>query len=327
MKDQSFFVQCRSVSIYWIKSPSVPLPKRRPVGFLRHSFSGTVCFLIIPVFVLIAACPRVSLAQTEAELDSLRSAADSLVRTVDSLRLVVDSLRAPVPPPPAAAPPAVRNPWRMGSGLGYTLNRGNSHQTTLISSLDLSRRGEKTRFLNEASMASATVKDGPKTKKASLKSKFELEHSERFFYFTTLDLDHNREAGLDLRLAPGLGAGMVLLNGGKVNLNLNLGVNPITEYRREHPRTTRGHYLGIQELSVRFNSRTRMEQSLTYKPRFDRTEAYLMNFNLSLNNQLTSSFSLKVNLEGKYNSRPPVRILPYDRQDWMFYTAVNYSIW
>lgn len=288
-----------------------------------------ILFYIMAFLTPLSARPDPATASPDslrAALDSLSLRADSLARAVDSLTARLAAPAPAAPPPPAAAAPE-KNPWEMGLGLGYTLNRGNSRQTTFVSGLNLSRTGERTRFNNEATSTSASIDSGRKTRKAALKSKFELEQNERFFYFTSLDLDHNREAGLDLRVAPGLGAGFVLLNGGKVNLNLNLGANPITEYISGQKRSTRGHYLGIQELKVRFNSRTRLEQSLTYKPRFDKAEAYLLNFNLSLNNELTSSFSLKVNLEGKYNSRPPLHDPVYKRSDWMFYTAVNYSIW
>ncbi len=269
-----------------------------------------------------------------AALDSLRAAADSLSHAADSLSHALDSLSArPAPalsPPKPAAPPTPtppKKPWEMGLGLGYTLNRGNSSQTTLVSSLNLARAGERTHFKTEATSTNASIEGGKKTQKAALRSKLELKHNARFFYFTTLDLDHNREAGLDLRVAPGLGAGIAVLTAKKVTLNLNLGANPITEYFRGQSSTTRGHYLAIQELKVRFNSRSRLEQSLTYQPRVDKIESYLINFNLSLSNELTQSFSLKVNLEGKYNSRPPVHVPAYKRQDLMIYTALSYSIW
>jgi len=288
-------------------------------------------FLSLGLSSPLAASPEGTNLSTAA-LDSLRTAADSLSLAADSLARALDSLAArpaPAPPKPAAppAPAPKKKPWEMGLGLGYTLNRGNSSQTTLVSSLNLARAGERTHFKTEATSTNASIEGGKKTQKAALRSKLELKHNARFFYFTTLDLDHNREAGLDLRVAPGLGAGIAVLTAKKVTLNLNLGANPITEYFRGQSSTTRGHYLAIQELKVRFNSRSRLEQSLTYQPRVDKIESYLINFNLSLSNELTQSFSLKVNLEGKYNSRPPVHVPAYKRQDFMIYTALSYSIW
>ncbi|MCE5271815.1 DUF481 domain-containing protein [bacterium] len=292
------------------------------------------------VFLLLSLClslaspltASVEEVSSTTALDSLRSAADSLSHAADSLARALDSLAvkpAPAPPKPAAAPtPATKKkPWEMGLGLGYTLNRGNSRQTSLVTSLNLARAGERTHFNTEATSTNASSEGGKKTQKAALRSKLELKHSERFFYFSTLDLDHNREAGLDLRVAPGLGAGIAVLTARKVKLNLNLGANPITEYFRGRTSTTRGHYLAIQELKLRFNSRSRLEQSLTFQPRVDKIESYLLNFNLSLSNELTHAFSLKVNLEGKYNSRPPVHVPAYRRQDWMLYTAFSYSLW
>ena len=55
-------------------------------------------------------------------------------------------------------------------------------------------------------------------------------------------------------------------------------------------------------MKVRFSDRTRLDQGITYKPRFDRMQEYLANFSVSLINQLTSNFILKLNLESKYDS-------------------------
>jgi len=286
-----------------------------------------------------AVSAREALSQVAApknpELDSLHYLTDSLARAADSLAALVDSLispadRAAEPAPPEPVPQEKvekDNRWSGTFGMGLTLNRGNSDQRSLVSNLRVNRPGDKTRFSSSATVTDSREHLGTSTNKESLKSKYELDQTKRFFYFATLDMYYNRQEGLNMRLAPGMGVGFAILAKTKCRLNLNLGANPITEYRRNEPRRTHGHFLGSQDFRIDLNSHTRLEQNMTYKPRFDRLNDYLLTFEVSLTNQLTSAFDLKLNLEGIFNSRPPKHDPPYKRQDWMFYTAIGYNIW
>lgn len=272
-----------------------------------------------------------------ATFDSLLLRADSLARAADSLKVLVDSLiHLPAKPaavkpagtrPEAPAKEAPANPWEDSFGLGLTVNRGNSRQQSFVSTLDLDRKGRKARFNSNSAVTSTSSSEGGRSQKGSFKTKYELDQSRRFFYFASLDLDYNRQAGIDLRLAPGLGVGISAITRKKCRLHFNLGANPVTEYLRYQPKRTRGHYLGGEDLRWTFNSRTRLEQSLVWKPSYDKTEDYLLNFSISLTNKLAGNFDLKLNLEGRYTSRPPLHDPPIRRQDWMFYTAVAYSLW
>ena len=274
-----------------------------------------------------------------SSLDSLISRADSLARAADSLARLVDSLsfiQSGKEKPEKAQPDksgggeeeqGYTGPWEGSFGMGLTLNRGNSRQQALVSDLEIGRRGERTRFNSRSSFANTSAGNGEKTDKGNFMSKFELKQSQSFFYFSSLDLDYDHQAGIDFRISPGVGVGIAAFSSSEFLLNLNLGANTVTEYPRDRPNLTRVHYLAGQDLQVRFSDRTRLDQSITYKPRFDRMQEYLVNFSVSLTNQLTSNFILKLNLESKYDSHPPEHDPPYKREDWMFYTTINYNIW
>ncbi len=277
-------------------------------------------------------------AGQKALLDSLSAAADSLARTADSLKALVDSLyptesaevkalSEETDAQKAADEEEGKSFWEAIFGLGLTMNRGNSRQSSLVSNLEVSRTGEKTRFIHQTTVTKTNSEDEEDVSKGSFNSKYELSQTKRFFYFTSLDLDYNRLAGIDFRVAPGLGVGISAVASSRCRLNFNFGANSVTQYLRDRPNSTNGHYLGSQDLRITLSSRTRLDQSLTYKPRFDKTEDYLLDLSVSLTSNLTSSFDLKVNLESSYNSRPPRRDPPIRRQDWMFYTAIAYSIW
>ncbi|MBN2288115.1 MAG: DUF481 domain-containing protein, partial [Candidatus Glassbacteria bacterium] len=142
------------------------------------------------------------------QLDSLRSLADSLARAADSLGTLLDSLISPPEPAPGPASgktPAIKNPWSGNFSMGLNLNRGNSDQRSLIASLRVSRKTDKTRFLSSATATNASGSQEKSTNKGNFKSKLEIEQNERIFYFVSFDMNYNRQAGLDLRLAPGAG--------------------------------------------------------------------------------------------------------------------------
>lgn len=273
-----------------------------------------------------------------AFLDSLSAAADSLARTADSLKALLDSLypeaaaglKAPSEETAAQKTEAEdkkKSPWGGSLGFGLTMNRGNSRQSSLVSNLDLSRTGEKTRFIHQTTITKTSSDEAEDASRGSFNSKYELNQSKRFFYFTALDLDYNRQAGIDFRMAPGLGVGISAITSDRCRLNFNFGVNIVTEYLRDRPNRTNGRYLGSQDLRITLGSRTRLDQSLTFKPRFDKTEEYLLDTSVSITSNLTSSFDLKLNFESNYSSRPPIEDPPIKRHDWMFYTAIAYNIW
>ena len=270
-----------------------------------------------------------------ALVDSLRAAADSLARRADSLATLADSLssaasapaEAPLEKTEAADKPE-KNPWQGSLGFGLTMNRGNSRQSSMVSNLDLSRNGEKTRFIHQTTITKTSSDDeDDATSKGSFDSKYELNQSKRFFYFTALDLDYNRQAGIDFRAAPGLGVGIAAVANERCRLSFDFGMNLVKEYLRERPDRTNGHYLGSQDLRLILNGRTRLDQSVTFKPRFDKTEEYLLDCSVTLTSNLAANFDLKLKFESSYNSRPPVDDPPIRRHDWMFYTAIAYSIW
>jgi len=269
----------------------------------------------------------------------LKEVVDSLARASDSLKTLVDSLLSPAEPVGKALSPwepgkdspeklgrEERALWEGSIGLGATLNRGNTSQSTLVATFELERRAGRTRFSSKSSVTATNSNKDNDADKGVFKNKFEIVWNRHIFYFGSLDLDYNRQAGIDLRVAPGFGLGIAVVSRPGCSLELGFGANPITEFRRNQPRRTKGHYLGSQELKIALGKRIMIDQSFSYKPRADRLEEYLINFRLSLINKLTSGFALKMNLEGRYNSRPPEHDPPYRRQDWMFYTSLNYSI-
>ncbi len=266
---------------------------------------------------------RGSATALSARADSLSARADSLAKFAGALKSSADSILLAaglkIPPRP--------DHWNGSFGLGYTLNRGNSEQTSLITTFDTGRKGKSTRFSSHSSVTSTSSEGGEKTNKGSTKNKFELEHSKRFFYFAALDADYNRQAGINLRLSPGAGVGIAALAHKKLRLDFNLGANPVTEMLRGQPNHTKGHYLASEALELQLNGRTRLTQNMNWKPRIDKTEDYLLNFGITLASQLTSSFDLKMTLEGQYDSRPPVRKVAVKRQDWMFFTSISYDLW
>ncbi len=298
--------------------------------FDRRLITAVVFAVVVSTVAATAAQSLPDSTAARGMADKLRAKADSLSLRADSLGKISGALKASsdsILLDAGLKLPAQPDHWNGSFGLGYTLNRGNSEQSSLITTFDSGRKGEITRFISHSSVTSTSSESGEKTNKGSTKNKFELEHNERFFYFAALDADYNRQAGIDLRLSPGAGVGVAALTGRKLRLDFNFGVNPVTELLRGQPNQTKGHYLASEALEMQLNGRTRLTQNVSWKPRFGKTEDYLLSFGITLASQLTHSFYLKMTLEGKYDSRPPVRTPAVTRQDWMFFTSVSYDIW
>ncbi len=277
-----------------------------------------------------------------ALLDSLSAASDSLAHTADSLKALVDSLlsrtgqegktagkeeKAAGQESAEKSKNEEKNIWDGSFGLGGTLNRGNSRQSSLISTVEIERTSKKTRLISKASVTTTSSSKGKDANKGIFKTKFEFKGKKLIFYFSSLDVDYDRQAGIDLRVAPGLGLGVAVISSKRCRLELGFGANPITEYLHNQPNRTKGHYLSNLELKINLSAKTTLNQSITYKPRAGRLQEYLLNSHLSLTHKLTSNFNIKLNLESVYNSRPPENDPPIRRQDWLFYTTVAYSIW
>lgn len=284
-------------------------------------FIALLVFSFFPGTVSAQSLADTSAARTAAT--ELNSRADSLSKSAAELGVRADSILLAS----GLKKPPVPDHWSGSFGLGYTLNRGNSEQTSLVATFNTARKGDKARFTSGSSVTNTSSKGGENTNKGSTKNKFELDQSERFFYFAALDADYNRQAGIDLRLSPGAGVGIAAVAKKKYRLDFNFGANPVTEFLRDQPTQTKGHYLASEALSLRLNGRTSLTQSVTWKPRFDATEDYLLNFVVSMTSQLTSSFDLKMTLDINYDSRPPVRTPAVKRQDWMFFTSIAYNLW
>ena len=263
-----------------------------------------------------------------ALLDSLSAASESLAHTADSLKALVDSLLSRTGQESAEnSNNGEENIWEGSFGLGGTLNRGNSRQSSLISTVEIERTSKKTRLISKASVTTTSSSKGKDANKGIFKTKFEFKGKKLIFYFSSLDVDYDRQAGIDLRVAPGLGLGVAVISSKRCRLELGFGANPITEYLHNQPNRTKGHYLSNLELKINLSARTTLDQSITYKPRAGKLQEYLLNSHLSLTHKLTSNFNIKLNLESVYNSRPPENDPPIRRQDWLFYTTVAYSIW
>ena len=267
-----------------------------------------------------------------ASLDSLNNLADSLSQRSDSLSSLLDSLLNKKKAEEEAKEKATQEAkkkkpdhWNGSAGLGFTVNSGNSEQHTIVTNLSLARNGDKTRLNSQSTITNTNGTES--TNKGSFKNKFEVRLSKRFFYFASADMNYNREAGVDFRLSPGLGAGYLAIDKKDVKLNLNFGANPITEWLKDRDRTTRGHYLFSEEFRAKINGYARMEQNLTFKPRFTEFENYLLSFNVTFTMSLFSNLEVQTNIENNYNSRPPSHDPPYKKSDWMYYTSLAYNFW
>lgn len=199
--------------------------------------------------------------------------------------------------------------WNPQAGVGLTVDKGNSDRNLLVFDFGSRRRAGIQDIRTTASFSNETGRERKTIRKADLSSKMNLYYHPDLFFFGALDVFHNNGAGVNYRIAPGVGAGAVLLRKEVLdtvvyNLTANVGANPIIENLAGRGAGTRGHYLFIQELEYNFDSRTHLNQRLDYKPSFRNTEHYLIDFTVALSHELNRRLSVTNRLKFKYDNMP-----------------------
>ncbi len=199
--------------------------------------------------------------------------------------------------------------WNPQVGLGLTVDKGNNDRNLLVLDFSSFNRAGIHEIRTLASFSNETGSGRRTIRKADFSSKLNLFYHPDLFFFGSLDAVHNSGAGIDYRIAPGIGAGVVIARREVqdtlvYSLTANLGVNPVIENLDGRPPVTRGHYLFIQELEYNFDSRTHLNQRLDYKPSFRNDDNYLLDMSLGLTHEVSRRFNVSNRLKLKYDSNP-----------------------
>ncbi len=219
--------------------------------------------------------------------------------------------------------------WNPELGIGLTLDKGNIDRNLFLMDFSSQKRGPIHEVRTNMSFSTETGRERESLRKADLNSKANLYYHPDLFFFGMLDVFHNNLAGIDYRIAPGLGAGVVLARKEVrdtliYNFTANIGANPVFENRAGEGSITKGHYLLITEAEYLLDSSpTRLTGRLDYRPGFTDNANYLVDLSAAVVHQVSRRFSFSNRLKLKYDSRP----LPTKRHaDLTFVFMIGYKL-
>lgn len=187
---------------------------------------------------------------------------------------------------------------------GFTLTQGNSETTSLNfgSTVEYLLPGHEWKV---SGLFLRSSDDGDETaNRASGSARYDYKPSDRFFVYARFGASYNRQAALNRRLAPGLGAGYDIVKTTAFSLSLGGGLNWIQDTFADASRTESVFFTLGQELELKVNSTTELKQSLSYSPRPDDPQDYLIRGEATLTATLWRWVGIRFAVLDDFDSTP-----------------------
>lgn len=257
-----------------------------------------------------------------------RSDRPSIVPTVTSL-VLVSGLLAGLPTGAAGQEADEEEPgWTGSADLGFTLTQGNSETTNLSLGANLVHETERRKWTFQGSYLRASTDGDETANKGEALGQFDYSPSDRFFFFGRTSVGFNRPAGIDRRLAPGLGLGYRVLDRERAELSVEGGARWIQD-RFVDGTTDEAVYASLEEsFSLVVNNTTNLAQSLAYTPKAEDFGEFLLEAEVKLTTSITEALGLRVSVRDDYDSAPfvdPATGEEREKNDLTFVTGVTYS--
>ncbi len=203
-----------------------------------------------------------------------------------------------------AEPLNENDPFGADLTFGFTLTQGNSETTSLNigSTLEYRLSGHE---WTASGLFLRSTDDGDETaNKANGTARYDYKPSDRFFLYGRFGASYNRQAGLDRRLAPGLGAGYDVVKTPSFKVSLGGGMNWIQDVFADASRTESVFFTLGQELALKVNSTTELKQSLSFSPRPNDPQDYLVRGEAVLTTTLWRWFGIRFAVLDDFDSTP-----------------------
>jgi putative salt-induced outer membrane protein len=225
----------------------------------------------------------------------------------------------PAPPPPPSV--VATNPppqWEKSAALGLTYTDGNSETLLFTASLLAQKEWQR----NEIGLgASATYgkSDGEKNNETVRGfAQYNRLLNERLFGYARVEGLHDAIADVDYRFTFSPGVGYYFIKTKLTTLSGEVGPGFIYE---KQGGDTSGYFTArlAEKFTRKIGDKSRIWQFVEFLPQVDDFDNYLMNFELGLETELTSTVSLRVTFQDTYDNEPaPGR----DKNDIKLITAV-----
>lgn len=241
---------------------------------------------------------------------------------LSSILLVMCVFAAPVHADDSAASAVDTNaptPWDVLGNAGFTMTSGNSD--TMLATASLVGRREWSESRIELGVGGAYGEDSNVANVQTLRGwgQYDKDFSERWYWLGRAELLHDSIAGIDYRLTLSPGIGHWFIKKENTKLSGEAGVS----YVREDRDGERDYFaLRLAErFEHNFNERVRLLQSIEILPQIDDFENYFVNFEITLESDLTEAMSLTLTFLDTYNNIPAAG---RERNDIKFIAGLKY---
>ncbi len=217
--------------------------------------------------------------------------------------------------------------WSVLGDFGFTSTSGNSDISTfsygLYADYYIDREQKRNRLSLTGSAIYSKDQGNETANRGDLALRYDYRPGDAFFIYAILFGSYNKPAGLDQKIAPGVGVGYRFINTDRVTLDGSVGPSYIRD--RFVDGSTRQAWYGTfgQAFKLTVNDKTDLVQSFAVVPSDQNT---LVHFDLGLVTELWKFLTLNVSFVDDFDSNPftdPVTGIQAEKNDITFVAGVG----
>lgn len=203
-----------------------------------------------------------------------------------------------------------RTQWQRWTGnvsVGASFTSSNN-QRDLSLDAEATYQNQRFRLRNTLTGAISDVDEGTRNSWGTVASNYQRYLQNRWFWYSQLQLDRNEGLDLDLRTTVSGGGGRYLVANSRSQFYMSLGLSALREvYSTEESGDWSSEIAvtGDYELFVFQGRETSINASLSILPSLSVSNRYRLEYAVSFNRKLIRDFTISLNLNGSYDSKPP----------------------
>lgn len=217
--------------------------------------------------------------------------------------------------------------WRGSADLGFTLTEGNSETTSLSAAANIVWRAEGSRWTLDGSLVRTTTDGEEVANRGDASVQYDWFASGRSYLFARGAASYNEPAGIDLRLAPAVGAGWQALGREGMELSLEGGASWIRDELSDGTSTEDVFLVASESFHLQVAEDTDIAQAVSFRPSTDDFGDFLLDGRVKLTTMITEALGLQVSLRDQYDSEPfvdPETGVQREKNDLTFVTGVTF---
>jgi putative salt-induced outer membrane protein YdiY len=208
----------------------------------------------------------------------------------------------PCPPQPPAPPPPV---WTGSIGAGLALTQGNTDTTNTNVSFDVVRDPKtKVVFKAQGLYIRATQDGNDNVDRALVSGRVEYKLTPRAYTFGQLQYVRDRFKEIDYLLAPTAGLGYLLVDDGRLTVDVDSALGVVTEKNTGLDARTSGALTSGQRLAFKISDTATLTQNATALWKLDDFGDGLYTFGIGVAAAVTSRIQVKLEFQDVYKARP-----------------------